>query len=67
VFFTLREAAKKSSSLNGRASKALSDKIAGNGYWQFFFAPNFWTKIALFFGKYCNSPDKIPTYRQTLT
>ena len=31
----------------------------------FFSAPNFCPKIyiALFLGKYCNNPDKIPTYK----
>ena len=37
-----------------------SHKIAGNRL-TIFFCPQFWTKIALFFGKYCNSQDKIPT------
>ena len=37
-------------------------KIAENGFWHFFFSPhNFWTKIALFFGKFCNIQVKIPT------
>ena len=36
-------------------------KIAKNGFWQLFSPHNFWTKIALFFGKYCNNQVKIPT------
>ena len=35
----------------------LSLKIAENG----FSFPNFWTKIAIIFGKYCNNRVKIPT------
>ena len=31
-------------------------KIAKNRFWHFFSSHNFWTKIALFFGKYCNNP-----------
>ena len=43
----VREATKKSYFLNGPAIKALP--------------PIFATKIALFCGKYCNDPVKIPT------
>ena len=69
----LREAAKKSYFLNGRAikrphpppslglngSRVFSQKIAKNGFWHFFSSPNFWTKMPILFGKYCN--NTIPT------
>ena len=71
----LREAAKKGFSLNGWAFKALPPAPLGlnsqRTFFQsknspkqiltFFSAPNFWTKITLFFGKYLNNPDKMPT------
>ena len=36
-------------------------KIAENGFLQLFSPHNYWTKIALFYGKYCNKQVKIPT------
>ena len=33
-------------------------KIAGNGFWQFFFLHNFWTKRAIILGKYFKKPVK---------
>ena len=38
-----------------------SFKIAETDFDNFFSPHNFWTKIALFFGKYCNNQVKIPT------
>ena len=42
--------------------------IVLNFVYSLFFSTNFWTKIPLFFGKYCNTPVKISTckpYRDT--
>ena len=39
----------------------LSLKIAKTDFDNFFSSHNFWTKIALFFGKYCNNQVKMPT------
>ena len=75
----VREAAKKSYLLYGRAIKALppppphelngsrnffSLKIAETGFYNFFPPHNFWTKRAIFFAKYCNKPVKILRFYQ---
>ena len=52
---------------SGAIELFFSNKIAGNGFCQFFSAPHFWTKIALFLENIVtiigNNPDKIPTDR----
>ena len=67
----VREAAKKSYLLYGRAIKALTPpppelngsrnffslKIAETDFYNFFPPNNFWTKTAIFFAKYCNKPN----------
>ena len=66
--------AQKSSFLNGRAIMASPPplglmavgfffiiKLPETDVDNFFSTPNFWTKIALFVGKYCYNPVKIPT------
>ena len=47
--------------LNGQRNFFFSLKIAKTDLDNFFSPNNFWTKIALFFGKYCNIQVKIPT------